>query len=84
MGTPKPMFRFIQGAPCRPHEATVVLVTTPPDTFGNIRADAVCSPDNLPSDGTFGKVVPASNNGPDFISQSFGKLVYFQIFEIRP
>jgi hypothetical protein len=84
VGTPQPVFCFVQGAPCHLHEATVVQVATPPYTFGNIRPDAVGSSHNLPSDGMLGEVVPAPNNGPDCVSQSFGKLVYFQILEIRP
>jgi hypothetical protein len=78
------MFRFIQGAPCRPHKAPIVQVAAPTNAFGDIRPDAVGRPDNLPSDGILGEVVPPSNHGPDFVSQSFGKLVHLQVFEIRP
>jgi hypothetical protein len=53
-------------------------------SFGDVRANAVGTPHDLPADCVPGKRVPVENDFPNLISQFLGQLVNPKIFKICP
>jgi len=76
------MFRLIQGAASRSHEATIIQKRTPAQSFGDVSAHAIPCPHDLPAHRRFGKAVPIANCLPDVVSKFLSEQVNVQVFEI--
>jgi hypothetical protein len=71
---PEEVLRFIQRSPRGFHKAPIVLEIVTARSFGDVRANAVGTPHDLPADCVSSKRVPAANNFPNLVCSSSASL----------